>query len=84
MVIKIVAHKFCVIYRYAETEAFHVINVCDISQQRGHNMVGASGGNGAAEGVDMLQLALLVATGRPFEFIQIHGIGNAKILKRAE
>ena len=47
-------------------------------------MVGASGGNGAAEGVDMLQLALLVATGRPFEFIQIHGIGNAKILKRAE
>ena len=32
----------------------------------------------------MLQLALLVATGRPFECIQIHRIGNVKILERAQ
>ena len=32
----------------------------------------------------MLQLALLVATGRPFERIQIYRIGNAKILEWAQ
>ena len=32
----------------------------------------------------MLQLALLIATGRPFERIQIHRIGNAKILEWAQ
>ena len=37
-----------------------------------------------AERVDVLQLALLVATGRPFKRIQIHRIGNAKILERAQ
>ena len=47
-------------------------------------MVGAAVGNSPAERVDVLQLALLVATGRPFERIQIHRIGNAKILERAQ
>ena len=47
-------------------------------------MVGASVCNGTTEGVDLFQLALLIATGRPFQRIQIHGIGNAKVLERAE
>ena len=66
MAIKIAAHKFCVIYGHTEAEALHFIYVRDIFQQRGHNMVGALGGNGAAEGVDTLQFALLIATSRPF------------------
>ena len=84
MVVKIAAHKFRVIYRHTEAEALHLVNVRHIFQQCRHHMVGAAVGNRPAERVDVLQLALLVATGRPFEFIQIHGIGNAKILKRAE
>ena len=47
-------------------------------------MVGTAVGNRPAERVDVLQLALLVATGRPFERIQIHRIGNAKILEWAQ
>ena len=84
MVVKIAAHKFRVIYRYTEAETLHLVNVRHIFQQCRHHMVGAAGGNGAAEGVDVLQLALLVATGRPFERIQIHCIGNTKILERAQ
>ena len=67
MVIKIVAHKFCVIYGHTEAEALHIIYVRDIFQQRGHNVVGAAVSNSTAEGVDMLQLTLLIATGRPFQ-----------------
>ena len=48
-------------------------------------MVSAAIGNRPAERVAVLQLALLVATSRPsFERIQIHRIGNAKILERAQ
>ena len=47
-------------------------------------MVGALSGNGTTEGVDMLQLALLIATSRPFQRIQIHSIGDTEILERAE
>lgn len=47
-------------------------------------MVGASVCNGTAEGVDMFQLALLIAAGRPFQRIQINRIGDAKILERAQ
>ena len=84
MVVKITAHKFRVIYRYTEAETLHLVNVRHIFQQCRHHMVGAAVGNRPAERVDVLQLALLVATGRPFERIQIHRIGNAKILERAQ
>lgn len=84
MVVKIAAHKFRVIYRHTEAEALHLVNVRHIFQQCRHNMVGAAVGNRPAERVDVLQLALLVATGRLFERIQIHRIGNAKILERAQ
>ena len=47
-------------------------------------MVGASVCDSTTEGVDLFQFALLIATGRPFQRIQIHGIGNAKVLERAE
>ena len=84
MVIKIAAHKLRVIDRHTEAEALHLVNVRHIFQQCRHHMVGAAVGNRPAERIDMLQLALLVATGRPFERIQIHRIGNAKILERAQ
>ena len=84
MVVKITAHKFRVIYRHTEAETLHLVNVRHIFQQCRHHMVGAAVGNRPAERVDVLQLALLVATGRPFERIQIHRIGNAKILERAQ
>ena len=84
MVVEITAHKFRVIDRHAEAEALHLVNVRHIFQQCRHHMVGAAACNRPAERVDVLQLALLVATGRPFERIQIHRIGNAKILERAQ
>ena len=84
MVVKITAHKFRMIYRHTEAEALHLVNVRHIFQQCRHHMVGAAVGNSPAERVDVLQLALLVVTGRPFERIQIHRIGNAKILKWAQ
>ena len=84
MVVKIAAHKFRVIYRHTEAEALHLVDVRHIFQQCRHNMVGAAVGNRPTERIDMLQLALLVATGRPFERIQIHRIGNAKILEWAQ
>ena len=84
MVVKITAHKFRVIDRHAEAEALHLVNVRHIFQQCCHHMVSAAVGSRPAERIDMLQLALLVATGRPFERIQIHRIGNAKILERAQ
>ena len=84
MVVKVAAHKFRVIYRHTETEALHLVNVRYIFQQCRHHMVGAAVCNRPAERVYVLQLALLVATGRPFECIQIHRIGNAKILERAQ
>ena len=84
MVVEITAHKFRVIYRHTEAEALHLVNVRHIFQQCRHHMVGAAVGNRPAERIDMLQLALLVATGRPFERIKIHRIGNAKILERAQ
>ena len=84
MLIEVAAHKFCVIYRHTEAEALHLVNVRHIFQQCRHHMVSAAVGNRPAERIDMLQLALLVATGRPFERIQIHRIGNAKILERAQ
>ena len=52
--------------------------------KNGRLLVGAAVGNRPAERIDVLQLALLVATGRPFERIQIHCIGNAKILEWAQ
>ena len=84
MVVKITAHKFRVIYRHTEAETLHLVNVRHIFQQCRHHMVSAAIGNRPAERVDVLQLALLVATGRPFERIQIHRIGNTKILERAQ
>ena len=84
MVVEVTAHKLCMIYRYTESEAFYIIDVCYIFQQRGHNMVSTAVGHSTAEGVDMLQLALLIAAGRPLQCIQIHGIGNAKILERTQ
>ena len=84
MVVKIAAHKLRVIDRYTEAEALHLVNVRHIFQQCRHHMVSAAVGNRPAERVDVLQLALLVAAGRPFECIQIHRIGNAKILERAQ
>ena len=84
MVVKITAHKFRVIDRHAEAETLHLVNVRHIFQQCRHHMVGAAVGNRPAERVDVLQLALLVATSRPFERIQIHRIGNAKILEWAQ
>ena len=84
MVVKITAHKFRVIYRHTEAEALHLVNVRHIFQQCCHHMVGTAVGNRPTERVDVLQLALLVATGRPFQRIQIHRIGNAKILERAQ
>ena len=33
VLIKIAAHESCVIYSYAESKAFHLINVRDIFQQ---------------------------------------------------
>ena len=84
MVVKIAAHKLRVIDRHAEAEALHLVNVRHIFQQCRHHKVGAAVGNSPAERVDVLQLALLVATSRPFERIQIHRIGNAKILKWAQ
>ena len=84
MVVKITAHKFRVIYRYTEAETPHLVNVRHIFQQCRHHMVGAAVGNSPAERVDVLQLALLVATGRPFERIQIHRIGDSEILERAQ
>ena len=84
MVVKITAHKFRVIYRHTEAETLHLVNVRHIFQQCRHHMVGAAVSNRPAERVDVLQLALLVATGRPFERIQIYRIGNAKILERAQ
>ena len=84
MVVKIAAHKLRVIDRHAEAEALHLVNVRHIFQQCRYHMVGAAVGNRPAERVDVLQLALLVAAGRPFECIQIHRIGNAKILERAQ
>ena len=47
-------------------------------------MVGTAVRNSTAEGVDLLQLTLLIATGRPFQRIQIHRIGDAKILEGAK
>ena len=84
MVVKIAAHKFRVIYCHTEAETLHLVNVRHIFQQRRHHMVGAAIGNRPAEGIDVLQLTLLVATGRPFERIQIHRIGDAKILEWAQ
>ena len=84
VVVKIAAHKLRVIDRHAEAEALHLVNVRHIFQQCRHHMVGATVGNGTAEGVDLFQLALLIATGRPFQRIQIYGIGDTKILERAE
>ena len=84
MVVEIAAHKFRVIDRHTEAEALHLVNVRHIFQQCRHHMVGAAVGNRPAERIDVLQLALLIATGRPFERIQIHRIGNAKILERAQ
>ena len=84
MVVKIAAHKFRVIYRHTEAEALHLVNVRHIFQQCRHHMVGTAVGNRPTERIDMLQLALLVATGGPFERIKIHRIGNAKILEWAQ
>ena len=84
MIVKIAAHKFRVIDRHTEAKALHLVNVRHIFQQCRHHMVGAAVGNSATKGVDLFQLAFLIATGRPFERIQIHRIGNAKILERAQ
>ena len=47
-------------------------------------MVGAAIGNGTAECVNLFQFAFLIATGRPFQRIKSHSVGNAEVLERTE
>ena len=39
---------------------------------------------GAADGIDAGQLSPIIAAGAPFQCVQVHRIGDAEILKRAE
>ena len=84
VLIEIPAHEFCVIYGNAEAEPLHVVNVRHIFQQRGHHEIGALLRRKTAHGVEIGKLGFIVAAGRPFQLVQIHRIGHAKILEGAE
>ena len=84
VVVKVSVHEFRVLYRNAEAQPLHVINIGHIFQQRCHHMVGTAVGDGAADGIDTGQLPLVIAAGAPFQRVQVHRIGNAEILERAQ
>ena len=84
MLIEIAAHELGVLDGDTEAESLYIVNVGHIFQQRRDHMIGASVCNGSAESVDIFQLTLLVAAGRPLYRIQIHRIGDAEILERAQ
>ena len=70
--------------RYAEAKALDLVDVGHILEKRRHHQISAAVGNGTAEGVEIGKLLFVVTTGVPFQGVQIHRIGDAKILKGAQ
>ena len=53
MFIEIPAHKLCVIHCYAESQAFYIVDVCHVSQQRRYDQIRAALSHHAAERVNL-------------------------------
>ena len=84
MLIEIPAHELRVIHRDTEAQALNIVNVCHIFQQRGHNQIRTPLSYHAAQRVDLGQLGFIITTSRPFQLVQIHGIGHTEILEGAQ
>ena len=84
MHIEITAHKLRMLNRDTETKSLYVINIGDIFQQRRDYQIGTSLRHRSAEGINLCQLALVIAAGAPFQSVQVHSIRNAKILEGAQ
>ena len=84
MLIEVVAHKLRVFYGDTETKSLYVINIGDIFQQRRDYQIGTPLRHRSAEGINLCQLALVIAAGTPFQSVQVHSIRDAKILERAQ
>lgn len=66
---------------YAEAQALHLVDVDHVFQEQGHNKSSAAVGHGAAEGVEVKKLFFVVVADAPFQGVQIHRVGDTKILE---
>ena len=79
--VEIAAHKLRVLNGHAETQPLDLVDVGHILEKGGHHQVGAAVCHGAAEGIKIGELPLIVTTSGPFQGVQIHRIGDAEILE---
>ena len=84
VLIEITAHKLRVFNGDTETKSLYVVNIGDIFQQRRDDQIGTPLRHRAAEGINLCQLALIIAAGTPFQSIQVHRICDTKILERTQ
>ena len=81
VVVEITAHKLRMFDGYAEAQALHLVDVDRVFQERGHHKSSAAVGHGAVEGVEVKKLFFVLAADAPFQGVQIHRVGDAKILE---
>ena len=81
VVVEITVHNLRMFDGYAGAQALHLVDVDHVFQERGHQQSSATVGHGAAEGVEVKKLIFVVAAGALFQGVQIHRVGDAKILE---
>ncbi len=84
VLIEIPAHKFRVLHRDAEAKALDFIDVRHIFQKGGHDQIRTAIGDHAAERIDFRQLRFIITARRPFQLVEVYGIGHTEVLEGAK
>ena len=84
MVVEITAHKLRMLNGDTETKSLYVINIGDIFQQRRDYQIGTPLCHRSTEGINFGKLTFVIASGAPFQVVQINRVSNTEVLERTQ
>ena len=70
--------------RDTEAQRFDIVQICGIAIKTSQNVIGTLFCDGAIDGINIAQFALIVSAAHPVQLAQIDSIRYTKILERTE